>query len=136
MEMKHIEVNPVRRVVCGAQEMSDSEAVTTIVRLGSEVDRLDAGDCAQHGAAVSGRWVGHGQALPLLGPPGVGKTHLAVALGREAVERDYTVLFNSAVGHLFFQLVSRRYKRADQQQPAGRRRFPEAPEGVGRPDPG
>ena len=134
--MKHIEVNPVRRVVCGAQEMSDSEAVTTIVRLGSEVDRLDAGDCAQHGAAVSGRWVGHGQALLLLGPPGVGKTHLAVALGREAVERGYMVLFNSAVGHLFFQLVSRRYKRADQQQPAGRRRFPEAPEGVGRPDPG
>ena len=76
--------------------MSDSEAVTTIVRLGSEVDRLDAGDCAQHGAAVSGRWVGHGQALLLLGPPGVGKTHLAVALGREAVERGYTVLFSSA----------------------------------------
>ena len=34
METKHIEMNPVRRVVCGAQEMLDSEAVTTIVRLG------------------------------------------------------------------------------------------------------
>ena len=77
-----------------------------------------------------------GLGLLFVGDTGVGKTHLAVALGREAVERGYTVLFNSAVGHLFFQLVSRRYKRADQQQPAGRRRFPEAPEGVGRPDPG
>lgn len=33
-ETKHIEVNPVGRVVCGVQEMLDSEAVTTIVRLG------------------------------------------------------------------------------------------------------
>ena len=34
METKHIEVNPVRRVVCGVQEMLEPEAVTTIVRLG------------------------------------------------------------------------------------------------------
>ena len=35
------------------------------------------------------------------------ETHLAVASGAEAVERGYTVLFNSAVGHLFFQLSCR-----------------------------
>ena len=33
------------------------------------------------------RWVAHGEALLLLGPPGVGKTHLAIALGRAAIQR-------------------------------------------------
>src|SRR6201987_1128224 len=31
------------------------------------------------------RWVAHGEALLLLWPPGVGKTHLAIALGRPAL---------------------------------------------------
>lgn len=34
METKHAEVNPLRREVCGAREMLEPEAVTTIVRLG------------------------------------------------------------------------------------------------------
>ena len=34
METKRSEVNPVRRLVCGVQEMLEPEAVTTIVRLG------------------------------------------------------------------------------------------------------
>lgn len=37
------------------------------------------------------RWVANGDALLLLGPPGVGKSHLAVALGREAVRHGYSV---------------------------------------------
>ncbi len=34
-----------------------------------------------------------GDALLVLGPPGVGKSHLAVALGREAIRLGYFVLF-------------------------------------------
>lgn len=42
------------------------------------------------------RWVAHGEALLLLGPPGVGKTHLAIAFGRAAIREGYSVLFVTA----------------------------------------
>src|SRR5437773_12418817 len=38
----------------------------------------------------------HGENLVILGPPGVGKTHLAVGLGLKAIERGYRVLFTTA----------------------------------------
>ena len=38
----------------------------------------------------------HGENLCVLGPPGVGKTHLAVGLGLKAIERGYRVLFTTA----------------------------------------
>jgi DNA replication protein DnaC len=40
-------------------------------------------------------FVERGQNVVILGPPGVGKTHLAVALGIKAVEAGYSVLFLS-----------------------------------------
>jgi len=42
------------------------------------------------------RWVAHGDALLLQGPPGVGKSHLAIALGRQAIRAGYSVLFTAA----------------------------------------
>ena len=42
------------------------------------------------------RWVANGDVLLMQGPPGVGKSHLAIALGREAIRHGYSVLFISA----------------------------------------
>ncbi len=76
-------------------------AMTTSIAKFPYVRTLDAFDFEAQPAVdpkqirelATSRWVGNGDALLLLGPPGVGKTHLAVALGREAIERGYSVLF-------------------------------------------
>jgi len=44
----------------------------------------------------TGRFVTQGENVLLFGPPGVGKTHLAIAIGRAAVETGHSVLFTSA----------------------------------------
>ena len=54
---------------------------------------------------ATGRFIANGEAVLLLGPPGVGKTHLAVGLGRAAIEAGYTVLFTTATA-LIAQLVT------------------------------
>lgn len=45
---------------------------------------------------ATGRFIANAENVLVFGPPGVGKTHLAIALGRAAVETGHTVLFVSA----------------------------------------
>ena len=41
-------------------------------------------------------FIEHGDNILVLGPPGVGKTHISVALGLKAIEHGYRVLFTTA----------------------------------------
>ena len=45
---------------------------------------------------ASCHFIEHGDNVIVLGPPGVGKTHLAVALGLKAIEAGYRVFFTTA----------------------------------------
>src|ERR1700757_5409814 len=42
---------------------------------------------------ATGRFIANAEVVMLLGPPGVGKTHLSVAIGRQAILAGYPVLF-------------------------------------------
>lgn len=46
----------------------------------------------------TGRFIANGENVLLLGPPGVGKTHLAIGLGRKVVEFGASALFVPALG--------------------------------------
>jgi DNA replication protein DnaC len=65
---------------------------------GFDYDAQPSVDPKQIRELATSRWVANGDSLLLLGPPGVGKTHLAVGLGREAILRGYSTLFVPATG--------------------------------------
>ena len=49
---------------------------------------------------ATSRYIAHGENLLLFGPPGVGKTHLAIGLGRAAIECGHAALFVTATALL------------------------------------
>jgi DNA replication protein DnaC len=61
------------------------------------------------------RWVAHGEAVLLLGPPGGGKTHLALGLGRAAIREGYSVLFITAQALVTGLLTAHAEARLDER---------------------
>ena len=89
-----VEHKDQRRIAMGLS-IARFPAVRTLESF--EYEAQPAVDPKQIRDLATSRWVGNGDTLLLQGPPGVGKTHLAIGLGREAISRGYSVLFTTAI---------------------------------------
>lgn len=63
-------------------------------------------------------WIEQLYNIILLGPPGVGKTHLAIGLGLEAIQQGYKVMFIS-MGELIHILKTEEISRKSQMRMKG-----------------
>lgn len=61
------------------------------------------------------RWIANGDAVLMLGPPGVGKTHLSVALGRQAISEGYSVRFTTATALMTALVKSQQEGRLEER---------------------
>jgi DNA replication protein DnaC len=61
------------------------------------------------------RFIDNAENVMLLGPPGVGKTHLAVSIGLKAIEAGYSTLFLTAAGLIAQLDKAERENRLDEE---------------------
>jgi DNA replication protein DnaC len=93
-----------------ARQVADREANGTQIRLAGahfpQIKTLEEFNCDHQPslrrdvlAHLTGcAYIGRADNVVLLGPPGVGKTHLALGLGLKAVHAGHAVLFDTAIG--------------------------------------
>ena len=62
---------------------------------------------------MAASFLGQAENVLIFGAPGVGKTHLAIALGRAVVEAGHSVLFSSATALLAALSKTSRAKQLD-----------------------